>query len=101
MSRSGVSPVDIRAGLARRHLFRVVVLHLDQLHEEVRLRQAEQCVDQSKVRLIKFHTLLHISQAFSAAQESPVSTGQRHDLGVIASARFKASHDQREVGVME
>ena len=42
------------------------ILQLYELHEEVRLCQAEQSVYQSKVRLIKFHAFLHRQTWLSA-----------------------------------
>ena len=48
-----VIPVEVRAGLASRQQVGLLVLKLHQLHEKVRLRQAEQGVNHGKVRLIK------------------------------------------------
>ena len=46
-------PVEVRPGLASWQQVGLPVLKLHQLHEQVRLRQAEQGVNHGKVRLIK------------------------------------------------
>jgi hypothetical protein len=53
------APVDVSEGFFGRHDAWLGLHELNYLHEEVRLCQAEQCVDQRIVGLVKLRPLLH------------------------------------------
>lgn len=70
------TPVEVSRLLACRDGVRLGIAQLHQLHEQVRLRQAEQRVNQRKVRLVKVELLLEAKVQQSLPEQRACSSAQ-------------------------